>query len=315
MTATYNTRTEATLGSRRMVSPGGLQQARNPRDRDGIGHTAWAVGWGALFSLVLMVMACGCSATSSPADDGTSSGAELSYYQDIQPIYQKHCGYCHAGCAPDKCAGGSCFATYHEALLYPASVCNDQMNIAECGIYRMEYTKQVDGPPHLKLVGEDNLPVIVPDEDIAKVSQWVQQGMPIGTPPPPISSECVPDCTNKECGCDGCGGLCEGACPEFYYCQHAIGTCSISSGLRNAPEPDPNCTPACSYKPCGGPNGCGGPCPVTCQGTCDPNTRECKDCSPDCEGKECGGDGCGGVCPDFCGGPQNCNDDTQQCIN
>ena len=309
MTATYNTRTEATLGSRRMVSPGGLQQARNPRDRDGIGHTAWAVGWGALFSLVLMVMACGCSATSSPADDGTSSGAELSYYQDIQPIYQKHCGYCHAGCAPDKCAGGSCFATYHEALLYPASVCNDQMNIAECGIYRMEYTKQVDGPPHLKLVGEDNLPVIVPDEDIAKVSQWVQQGMPIGTPPPPISSECVPDCTNKECGCDGCGGLCEGACPEFFFCQHAAGTCTIISN-----EHDPNCvpdcppavqcgsdscggscgtcepgntcnstgqcsrcTPDCLEKPCGGSNGCGAPCPITCEGTCDPTTGECDD--------------------------------------
>ncbi len=53
------------------------------------------------------------------------------------------------------------------------------------------------------------------------------------------------------------------------------------------------CTPDCQGKNCG-PNGCGGSC-----GTC-PTGIDCVngvcDCTPDCDGKECGDDGCGGSC-------------------
>jgi hypothetical protein len=221
-------------------------------------------------------MGCGTTDDESAAPD-TATKTTLTYHQDIQPIYEKHCGFCHAGCSPDGCAGNTCFVTYFEALLYPAPICGDQMNIAECGLYRIEFTKTSDGPNDLKLLGPGNAPIIVPDEDIATIAQWISQGMPVGTPPPPPDAGCVPNCTNKECGCDGCGGLCDAPpCPNGFYCQHAMGTCSISSGLIDKPKPDPNCTPDCEKKICGGSDGCGDICPITCKGTCNPETYECE---------------------------------------
>lgn len=55
------------------------------------------------------------------------------------------------------------------------------------------------------------------------------------------------------------------------------------------------CTPSCNGAECGS-DGCGGSC-----GQCQPGFQcsggHCiKDCTPDCTGKECGGDGCGGQC-------------------
>ena len=38
-----------------------------------------------------------------------------------------------------------------------------------------------------------------------------------------IGSECIVNCTGKECGSDGCGGLCPPGCGTGYYCQD--GTC------------------------------------------------------------------------------------------
>lgn len=97
------------------------------------------------------------------------------------------------------------------------------------------------------------------------------------------SGQCVPDCTFKECGPDGCGGSC-GTCPQGQTCN-SFGQC-VSSG----------CTPACAGKECG-PDGCGGTC-----GTC-PAGKVCNaqglceaTCTPSCVGKECGDDGCGGSC-------------------
>jgi len=279
----------------------------------GVSIVCW-LSAGACIGLCMLATACNApdnDTQTGPGND-TTTQPTLTYYQDIQPIYEKHCGFCHSGCSPDGCAGNSCFASYYEALLYPAPVCNGDMNMADCGLYRIEFTKTSVGPHVLKLVGEDNTPIIVPDEDIATIAQWISQGMPVGTPPPPPDAGCVPDCTGKECGCDGCGGLCEGECDVSFYCQHTWGTCSISSGLQGVP-PD-SCKPNCLAKVCGGEDGCAGECPVTCAGTCNPETGECENCTPVCEGKMCGSDQCGGLCPYLCE-EQPCDQQTGVCIS
>ena len=130
------------------------------------------IGVMAICGLALGAMGCGTTDDESAAPD-TATKTTLTYHQDIQPIYEKHCGFCHAGCSPDGCAGNTCFVTYFEALLYPAPICGDQMNIAECGLYRIEFTKTSDGPNDLKLLGPGNAPIIVPDEDIATIAQWI----------------------------------------------------------------------------------------------------------------------------------------------
>ena len=130
---------------------------------------------------------------------------------------------------------------------------------------------------------------------------------------------CVPDCSGKECGDDGCGGSC-GSCDSELFCSN--GQCVE------------DCSPDCSDKECGD-DGCGGSCgscpsgetcsnnecvcaPITCKslgvfcgshdngcggtlncGSCSPGqvcTNGLCVCTPDCSGKECGSDGCGGSC-------------------
>jgi hypothetical protein len=193
----------------------------------------------------------------------------LTYYKDIQPIYQEYCWPCHAGCTPDGCPGDSCFVTDYDALLFQVK---GGMSIAEYGLYRIEMTKS-GADPENALVGTDNEPIIVPDEDIATLEQWLQQGMPMGTPPPPVTAECIPDCTDKECGCDGCGGPCEGTCPKGLMCENKSGTCSIVSR-----EYDPNCVPQCFDGMQCGYDGCGGECPNLCGDLeCNKDTGHCID--------------------------------------
>ena len=115
-----------------------------------------------------------------------------------------------------------------------------------------------------------------------------------------IKDGCAPNCLNKQCGPDGCGGVC-GVCPLTENCN-TQGICSDT------------CTPNCAGKYCG-PNGCGGQC-----GTCDTGykcspTGQCIDpstCTPNCFGKKCGPDGCGGSCG-TCSSGQYC--DVGQCLN
>jgi hypothetical protein len=87
--------------------------------------------------------------------------------------------------------------------------------------------------------------------------------------------DCVPDCSGKLCGDDGCGGVC-GLCDQGQEC--AAGVC---------------CTPACLDIHCGD-NGCGGLCGLCLEGQICTFEGMC--CSPHCEGKTCGSDGCGGDC-------------------
>jgi hypothetical protein len=98
---------------------------------------------------------------------------------------------------------------------------------------------------------------------------------------------CAPSCDGKQCGPDGCGGVC-GFCGQGQECDGS-GQCQ--------------CVPDCEGRQCG-PDGCGGSCgectgcdgqpsEVLCQadGSCAAN------CCPSCEGKACDqDDGCGSLC-------------------
>jgi len=100
---------------------------------------------------------------------------------------------------------------------------------------------------------------------------------------------CVPNCTGKECGSDGCGGSC-GWCPPNAWCDQD-GQCIIT------------CEPECEGKECG-PDNCGGSCGACAIGYQCNSQGQCV-CVPDCWNKECGSDGCGGSCGE-CGQFQSC---------
>ena len=69
-------------------------------------------------------------------------------------------------------------------------------------------------------------------------------GEPSGQFPLECGGGCEPQCANKECGTDGCGGSC-GSCPGGWSCSN--GKCVN------------NCVPNCTGKLCGD-DGCGGTC-------------------------------------------------------
>lgn len=77
---------------------------------------------------------------------------------------------------------------------------------------------------------------------------------------------CIPSCSGRDCGDDGCGGVC-GTCGEGTACSPA-GTCEPT---------ETGCTPSCAGRQCGD-DGCGGSCGACmsgelCQaGTCEPTT-------------------------------------------
>lgn len=116
-------------------------------------------------------------------------------------------------------------------------------------------------------------------------------------PDQPISQQalrawgaCVPECTGKACGDDGCGGSC-GNCGGAETCEdnQCVGSC----------------VPECTGKSCGD-DGCGGSC-GSCPGaeTCDVS-GQCVACTPSCGAKVCGDDGCGGSCGS-CASGQSCD--------
>jgi len=73
---------------------------------------------------------------------------------------------------------------------------------------------------------------------------------------------CAPKCLGRECGPDGCGGLC-GQCPSPQTCDDGSGQCT------------PPCTPDCTGKQCG-PDGCGSLCGTcTFPQICDASSGQC----------------------------------------
>ena len=135
-------------------------------------------------------------------------------------------------------------------------------------------------------------------------------------------SGCVPDCDNKACGDDGCGGTCgfcevdlgcvEGLCVPcsceglacgLGACNEDCGACPVTMPYCYEGVCHVDCQTSCAGKQCGD-DGCGGSC-----GGCSGNDK-CDDegqcvCQPDCHGKTCGTDGCGGSCGD-CDPGQGC---------
>lgn len=111
-----------------------------------------------------------------------------------------------------------------------------------------------------------------------------------------ICSACTPDCTDKECGSDGCGGTC-GVCPDGIGCED--NACKNVDPCLNL-----NCDDGdvCTNDQCviDGTNN-----QASCQNTFDDLLCP-KICTPQCNGRECGPDGCGGVCG-ICVSGQGCD--------
>ena len=134
---------------------------------------------------------------------------------------------------------------------------------------------------------------------------------------------CAPECAGKQCGSDGCGGLCgvgpsdgcvtekvcfEGSCcaPNCTNPPKSCGDDTCGGFCGEGPQdgcPDGQvctgsfdcCTPFCVGRECGD-DTCAGNC-----GDCDPGFKcndqfQCEICVPDCVAKDCGDDGCGGNC-------------------
>ena len=119
-------------------------------------------------------------------------------------------------------------------------------------------------------------------------------------------NSCNPQCGAKECGSDGCDGVC-GYCAYGFVC-----------------DPDGNCVADICPKQCTatvegdevdkdcGPDGCGGSC-----GYCVAEGMICGDdgfcyagsCESNCKNKVCGPDGCGGSCG-FCQFGELCDEDS-----
>lgn len=116
-----------------------------------------------------------------------------------------------------------------------------------------------------------------------------------------VDTCCTADCSQRQCGDNGCGGQC-GTCPTDYTCD-GDGIC----------QPPP-CQPDCADKICGD-DGCGGLCgqcglysacvqgkclcEFNCAGNCCAPDAKCVNgqcCTPDCTNTQCGTDGCNGSC-------------------
>ena len=142
---------------------------------------------------------------------------------------------------------------------------------------------------------------------------------------------CTPECAGKECGADGCGGLCGQCAPGVQQCDEASGMCFDKvAGCESAPGPGcggcpceacvcehdafccesqwdgacaercidacGGCDPCASDPSCAGKE-CGTWCGQDC-GACPPGglCQAFHCCFPSCAGRQCGGDGCGGSC-------------------
>ena len=89
--------------------------------------------------------------------------------------------------------------------------------------------------------------------------------------PPSTDSQCTPDCEHRECGNDGCGGIC-GICGSGYSCRN--GVCM-----------EGDCSPNCNGKECGT-DGCGGICGVCYDKGGKPSLESCDKESFSCSSRD-----------------------------
>ena len=143
---------------------------------------------------------------------------------------------------------------------------------------------------------------------------------------------CLPDCAQKACGDDGCGGSCgecgnclecsAGACVAaepcvavecgFDGCGNTCGECPDFANSYCSESGTCECEPSCVGVSCGS-DGCGGSC-----GTC-PCGQSCQDgfcaAGDPCAGQECGPDGCGGSCGECSEFPSSlCDEGLCSCV-
>ena len=146
----------------------------------------------------------------------------------------------------------------------------------------------------------------------------------------PGSAACVPNCTGKGCGSDGCGGSC-GTCGSGTQCEFSTGKCkgSACAGVpyegccKNGTAVSCNQSDgSLAFTPCkplntaaGQACGWGGTAfqcltPTWVMVTPAGKAKDCPAsvCVPNCTGKSCGSDGCGGTCG-ACKGDQTCQPD------
>ena len=94
---------------------------------------------------------------------------------------------------------------------------------------------------------------------------------------------CKPACDGKTCGDDGCGGTC-GSCAAPESCL--LGQCGCGPADHNACCLDK----VCQYDSCGHVEQQVAECAHGC------HAGACIQCTPTCDGLQCGDDGCGGSC-------------------
>ena len=156
--------------------------------------------------------------------------------------------------------------------------------------------------------------------ELEGVAEYCPYGCPNGQS---ICATCEPECQNKQCGNDGCGGTC-GTCSDENVCQNdqclpitpecPNGVCTPPESSCSCPQ---DCGAPCAGKECGE-DPCGGSCGTcpgseTCQyGQCIPVSDKCgdsncsppgetkcscpQDCGSPCGDKKCGSSGCGWSC-------------------
>lgn len=104
-------------------------------------------------------------------------------------------------------------------------------------------------------------------------------------------TSCTPNCYDRQCGDDGCGGSC-GTCDSGLFCS--------TSGLCLE-----DCIGDCSSKVCGD-NGCGGSC-GSCSSGYNCNDGQCT--------KECGANSCGGSCGSCPSGVACVSGECENCVS
>lgn len=119
--------------------------------------------------------------------------------------------------------------------------------------------------------------------------------------------ECTKQC-NKECGEDGCGGMCPNRCGSLMCVNDACVECRTGSDCSKLTSADRCTVGVCNNGTCGTMNAGATSCTVAgtgARGTC--SRGQCI-CTSSCSGK-CGGDsdGCGGSCPNPCSSGQQCS--------
>mgnify|MGYP001573509939 FL=1 len=140
-----------------------------------------------------------------------------------------------------------------------------------------------------------------------------------------VDGGCTPNCVNKNCGDNGCGGKCDADyVPEYDKANKCLSLeCNQSQQLEVIKKvcvgDDAYCDPSdgkchvpficdkqCANAACGDADSCGGKCQGTCLGLLDKCVDGVCKCQPTCTGVCGGDDGCKGTCPNDCQGHETC---------